>query len=160
LASLGHPSTFQRVSRLGSVTTRHFSSGRQPNFAALNRGRDLYSASRVRHVGNWPTFSFVRVCISHAPAADRAAEKYPAAVIVLYDHLKSARRIRCQNRSSAVLENIVSYKTTNGAAENVGMENAGVDQSAPDSKCETSKYPQLKVISTRRTFNIKHMISY
>ena len=46
LASLGHPSTFQRVSRLGSVTARHSNSGRQPNFAALNRRRHLYSAGR------------------------------------------------------------------------------------------------------------------
>ena len=39
---------FQRVSRLGSVTAPHSSrpSGRQPNFAALNRGRHLYSAWR------------------------------------------------------------------------------------------------------------------
>ena len=44
--SLGHPSRFQRVSRLGSVTARHSSSRRQPNFAALNRGRHLYSAER------------------------------------------------------------------------------------------------------------------
>ena len=36
LASLGHTCKFQRVSRLGSVTVRHSSSGRQPNFAALN----------------------------------------------------------------------------------------------------------------------------
>jgi len=46
LASLGHPCKFQRVSRLGSVTARHSSSGRQPKFAALNRGRHLYSAGR------------------------------------------------------------------------------------------------------------------
>ena len=40
--SLGHPSKFQRLSRLGiSVTARHSGSGRQPNFAALNRGRHL-----------------------------------------------------------------------------------------------------------------------
>ena len=44
--SLGHPKQFQRVSRLGSVTARHSSSGRKPNFAALNRGRHLYSAGR------------------------------------------------------------------------------------------------------------------
>ena len=49
LASLGHPCKFQRVSRLGSVTARHSSSGRQPNFAALNRGRHLYSAGRPSH---------------------------------------------------------------------------------------------------------------
>ena len=43
---MGHPCTFQRVSHLGSVTARHSSIGRQPNFAALNRGRHLYSAGR------------------------------------------------------------------------------------------------------------------
>jgi len=36
----------QRLSRLGSVTARQSSSERQPNFAALNRGRHLYSAGR------------------------------------------------------------------------------------------------------------------
>ena len=46
MASLGHPNKFQRVSRLGSVTARHSSSGRQQNFAVLNRGRHLYSAGR------------------------------------------------------------------------------------------------------------------
>ena len=46
LASLGHPYKFQRVSRLGTITARHSSKGRQPNFAALNRGRHLYSAGR------------------------------------------------------------------------------------------------------------------
>jgi len=46
LASLGHPCKFQQVSCLGSVTARHSSSGRQPNFAALNRVRHLYSAGR------------------------------------------------------------------------------------------------------------------
>jgi len=46
LASLEHPSKFQRVSRLGSVTARHSSNGRQPKFAALNRGRHLHSAGR------------------------------------------------------------------------------------------------------------------
>jgi len=44
--SLGHPYEFQRVSRLYSVTARYSSSGRQPNFTALNRGRHLYSAGR------------------------------------------------------------------------------------------------------------------
>jgi len=44
--SLGHPCRFQRVSRLGSITARHCSSGRQSNFAALNRWRHLYSVGR------------------------------------------------------------------------------------------------------------------
>jgi len=46
LASSGHPCKSQRISRLGSVTARHSSSGRQPNFAVLNRGRHLYSTGR------------------------------------------------------------------------------------------------------------------
>ena len=40
------PCKFQPVSRLGSVTARHSSTGRQPYFAALNRRRHLYSAGR------------------------------------------------------------------------------------------------------------------
>ena len=43
---MGHPSYFQRLPRLGSVTARQSSSERQPNFAALNRGRHLCSAGR------------------------------------------------------------------------------------------------------------------
>jgi len=43
----GAPCKFQRVSHLGSVTARHFSNGSQPNFAALKRGRHLYSAGRL-----------------------------------------------------------------------------------------------------------------
>jgi len=40
------PCKFQRVSHLRSVTARHSSSGRQPNFAALNRRCHVYSAGR------------------------------------------------------------------------------------------------------------------
>ena len=42
MASLGHTCKFQHLSRLGSVTARHTSSGRQPDFAVLDRGRHLY----------------------------------------------------------------------------------------------------------------------
>ena len=42
----GTPCNFHRVLRLGSVTARHSSSGRQRNFAALNRRRHLCSAGR------------------------------------------------------------------------------------------------------------------
>jgi len=48
------PLQISTVSRLGSVTAPHSSSGRQPKLAALNRGRHLYSAGS-RHVGLWPT---------------------------------------------------------------------------------------------------------
>jgi len=34
------------LSYIGSVTAQHSSSGRQPNFAALSRGRHLYSTGR------------------------------------------------------------------------------------------------------------------
>jgi len=53
---LGHPCKFQRVSRLGRVTAQHSSSGRQPNFAALNRGCHLPIRQGGHHVGHWPTF--------------------------------------------------------------------------------------------------------
>jgi len=36
------------ISYIGSVTAQHLSSGRQPNFAVLSRGRHLYSAG-------WPS---------------------------------------------------------------------------------------------------------
>jgi len=42
----GTPANFNGFARLGNVTARHSSSRRQPNFAALNRGRHLYSAGR------------------------------------------------------------------------------------------------------------------
>ena len=44
--SLGHPSYFQWLPRLGSVTARQSSSERQPNYAALNRARHQCSAGR------------------------------------------------------------------------------------------------------------------
>jgi len=52
---------FQRISRLGSVTVRHSSSGRQPNFVALNRGLRLYSAGRpwrwaLAHISSFLSF--------------------------------------------------------------------------------------------------------
>ena len=43
-------------SYIGSVTARHSSSGRQPNFAAFNRGRHTYIRQGGHHVGHWPTF--------------------------------------------------------------------------------------------------------
>jgi len=46
------------ISRLGSVTARHSSSERQPNFAALNRGRHLCSAGRPSRLGIGPHSSF------------------------------------------------------------------------------------------------------
>jgi len=44
----GTPANFNGFHVLAAcgVTTRHSSSGRQPNFVALNRGHHLYSAGR------------------------------------------------------------------------------------------------------------------
>ena len=44
--SLGHPSKFQRLLRLDSITARQSSSGRQPKFVAFSRGRHLHSAGQ------------------------------------------------------------------------------------------------------------------
>jgi len=41
------PVVWGTPANLNSVTARHSSSGRQPNFAALNRGHHLYSAGRT-----------------------------------------------------------------------------------------------------------------
>ena len=62
MASLGYPCKFQRVSRLGSVTARHSSSGRQPNFAASNRGRHLYSTGRPSRWAFAHICSFINIC--------------------------------------------------------------------------------------------------
>jgi len=55
----GTPANFNGFLRLGSVTARNSSSGRQPNFAALNRRRHLYSAGRP---SRW-TLAHILVCI-------------------------------------------------------------------------------------------------
>ena len=60
--SLGHPSWFQRVSLLGSVTARQSSSERQPNSAALNRGRHLCSAGRPSRWALAHISSFTSIC--------------------------------------------------------------------------------------------------
>ena len=65
---MGHPCKFQRVSRLGSVTALHCSSGRQPNFAALNRGRHLHSAGRP---SRWALAHIFWLCFSSSNLSRR-----------------------------------------------------------------------------------------
>jgi len=50
---------FQQVSRLGSDTAQYSGSGRQPNFAALNRERHLYSPGRP---SSWAS-AHILVCL-------------------------------------------------------------------------------------------------
>jgi len=71
LASLMHPCKIQRVSRLGSVTARYSSSGHKPNIAALNRGRQLYSAGRpsrwtLAHISSFAFAIFLQTQEKHS----------------------------------------------------------------------------------------------
>jgi len=70
LASLSHPCKFQRVSRLGSVTAQHSSGERQPNFAALNGGRHLYSVVRP-----WPWALAHILLLSFLPSTILSGQK-------------------------------------------------------------------------------------
>jgi len=80
LASLGNPSKSQRVSRLGNVTARHSSSGRQPNFAALSRRRRLYSAGRP---SRW---ALAHIIVSNALAFASASPKANMQLPPYFDH--------------------------------------------------------------------------
>ena len=85
LASLGHPSKFERVSRLGSVTARHSSSGRQPNFVALNRGRHPYSAGRPSRWALVHILVFVGTCeVAIAPVMCRCGNQLVSLVPLLF----------------------------------------------------------------------------
>jgi len=66
LASLRHPCKFRLVSRLGIVTARHSSIGRQPNFVVLNRGRHLYSAGRPSCWTLAHIFSSISIALTYA----------------------------------------------------------------------------------------------
>jgi len=56
---LGHPCKFQRVWRLGSVTARHSSSGRQPNCGVEQRAPPIFDRATIT-LGIDPHSSFVK----------------------------------------------------------------------------------------------------
>jgi len=56
--SLGHPCKFQRVSRLGSVTAWHPSSGRQPNCGVEQRAPPIFGRAAIT-LGIGPHSSFI-----------------------------------------------------------------------------------------------------
>jgi len=58
LASLGHPCKFQRVSRLGRVTARHSSSGRQPNCGVEQRAPPIFGRAAIT-LGIGPHSSYI-----------------------------------------------------------------------------------------------------
>jgi len=101
--SLGHPCKVQRVSRLGSITALHSSSGRQPNFAALNRGRHLYSAGRPSRWALAYISSYIVYCFVNQGALLNAYESQsmasssgsnPSCVLMIYG--MDAARFNCQ----------------------------------------------------------------
>jgi len=62
----GTPANFNWF-RVLAVTARHSNSGPQPNFAALNRGRHLYSAGRpsrwaLAHISSLQSDAVVLCC--------------------------------------------------------------------------------------------------
>jgi len=107
--SLGHPCKFQRVSRLCSITARHSSIGRQPNFAALNKG--LYSARQPsrRHQ---PTFLvlfhfMMESCVNihthsqsqlhtHNQCTGFVAMTTAPSVLAIGAHYNIAAKVKCQ----------------------------------------------------------------
>ena len=100
-----HPSKFQRVSRLASVTARHSSSGRQPNFAALNTGRHLYLAGwpsrwALAHISSLTMFShslLAVLCCSVAAETEAEHIRVDLAMDEAIDLKRSATMI-CYNR--------------------------------------------------------------
>ena len=77
--SLGHPSKFQLVSCVGSVTARarQSSIGHQPNNAVFNRGRHLYSAGRpsrwaLAHISGVSYFIWSVIFRPHCSYVDKA----------------------------------------------------------------------------------------
>ena len=68
--SLRHPSKFQRLSHLGSVTAWQSSSVRQPNFMALNRGHHQCSAGRP---SRW---ALAHVLVHNAQPTSKSTARY------------------------------------------------------------------------------------
>jgi len=64
----GTPPSFNGFLRLGRVTARNSSGGRQPNFAALNRRHHLHSAGRP---SRW-TLAHILVCIVPTTSTPKA----------------------------------------------------------------------------------------
>jgi len=88
--SLGHPSYLQLVSCLDSVTAWHCSSGRQPNFAASNRGRHLYSAGRP---SRWTLAHIVVLEFYRYLWCDETKESLTVRHWVLDDNFNTTQRV-------------------------------------------------------------------
>jgi len=86
-SEFGAPQQISTVSRLGSVTARHSGSGREPNFAALNRGRHLYSAGRP---SRWELAHILvtsKLLLLHIPDSDQTDRIWLNSGHARYTHL-------------------------------------------------------------------------
>ena len=59
------PQQIRRVSRLGSVTARHSTSGRQPNCSVEQRVRHVFGRAAITLGINWPTFLVLTGIMGH-----------------------------------------------------------------------------------------------
>jgi len=109
LASLGHPSKFQHVSRLGSVTARHSSSGRQPKFAALNRRRHLHSARRR---SRWALAHILVWTFLHLFSTRRASQDLMTTSCDWMSFSSSSRRRSTSNNTESVFVNRFARSST------------------------------------------------
>jgi len=98
--SLGHPCKFQRVSRPRSVTARHSSIGRQPHFAALKRGRHLYSAGRLSrwalaHISSHSCFAVLRLIRQRAAFLNSSSLVQFCCIVVKFEEINSKSKKVC-----------------------------------------------------------------
>jgi len=123
--SLGHPSYFQRLPRLRSVSARQSSSERQPNFAALNRGRHLCSAGRpsrwaLAHISSfcsansvWPHRAFF-VALS---IIWRCTDVYRHSMIkLLYNSANFKFFVLCKNAMAKAINGHTAFKSAMATA--------------------------------------------
>jgi len=129
-AEIGQIST---GSRFGSLTARHSSSGCQPNFAALNRGRHLYSAGWPSHLALahiysisiqiWPT-STVITMFARFPAPE-VRPTLVSECVVLLDRIARIKTTYvdavCCYRPSSVLCQSVTLVSPSKTAEPIEM---------------------------------------
>ena len=106
MASLGHPCKFQRVLRLGSVSARQSSSGRQSNFVALNRGRHLYLAGRPSRWALAHISGFVIVVIAFENSDGTVVQT--ARVTVLVDQWKGVQLHESQRITCGLIRSVTA----------------------------------------------------
>jgi len=75
LTSLGYPCKFQLVSHLGSVTARHLLVGVSQTLRRWTEGA-TYIRQGDHHVGHWPTFIVIHVCLLIESESETSSNKF------------------------------------------------------------------------------------